>query len=143
MEQCIERSEQLAKLAFQPRPSSNIPFISWFLDFLVSYFADGRYPAENLEAALQETFGSERSMLDCSMATGTGTRIALPVTTIRDVSTCLFTNYNGIGSRPQGCGKRGVLTAISITYIGRISCPAPGSRLRTGTSVGDVGDIVV
>jgi hypothetical protein len=72
---------------------------------LISFFADGRYAAENLEEALQDTFGSDRSILDCSKATATGTRIGLPVTTIDDASTCVFTNYNGIGSRPADCGK--------------------------------------
>jgi hypothetical protein len=95
----------VARLAFQPRPSPHIPIISPIVDFLISFFADGRYPADNLEAALQDTFGRDRSMLDCSKATATGTRIGLPVTTIRDVSTCVFTNYNGIGARPSGCGK--------------------------------------
>jgi hypothetical protein len=105
VDKCADSFEQLAKLAFQPRPSPSIPIISPMVDFLVSFFADGRYSAVNLEAALQDTFGHDRSILDCSRATATGTRIGLPVTTIRDVSTCVFTNYNGVGVRPSGCGK--------------------------------------
>jgi hypothetical protein len=78
VEQLIERLERFAKLAFQPRPSAGIPF----LDFLVWFFADGRYPADNLDASLREEFGSDRSILDCSRVTAAGTRVDLPVTTI-------------------------------------------------------------
>lgn len=119
VELCIERFEGFAKFAFKPRSSSaipiispiidfllsGIPIISPIIDFLVSIFADGRYPADNLEAALQDEFGSERSILDCSKATAAGTRVGLPVTTIRDTSTCVFTNYNGVGTRPRGSGR--------------------------------------
>ncbi len=105
MEQCIERFEDLVKFAFRPRASFCLPLVSRILQFIVSFFADGRYPAENLEVALQETFGSDRSILDCSKATATGTRIGLPVTTIDDASTCVFMNYNGIGTRPLDCGE--------------------------------------
>lgn len=105
VDKCAESFERLAKLAFQPRPSLNIPIISPLFDFIVSFFADGRYSADNLEAALQDTFGPDRSILDCSKATASGTRVGLPVTTIRDISTCVFTNYNGVGTRPPGSGN--------------------------------------
>jgi hypothetical protein len=72
---------------------------------LISYFADGRYPVENLEAALQDAFGSKRSILDCSKATATGARVGFPVTTIHETSTCIFTNYNAVGTRPRKSGK--------------------------------------
>jgi hypothetical protein len=107
VEQCIERYERLVTKAFVPRPSLKIPLLSPILDFCISFIADGRYPVANLEAALQEAFGNDRSIIDCSNATATGTRFGLPVTTIRDTSTCVFTNYNGVGTRPQGCGKDG------------------------------------
>ncbi|EDN92146.1 hypothetical protein SS1G_08008 [Sclerotinia sclerotiorum 1980 UF-70] len=112
IEKCIERAEHFAKFAFQPRLMSHIPaFIrsipgfSAFVSFLVSYFADGCYSADYLEEILQEEFGTERSILDCSNATATGTRIGIPVTTIQDTSTCIFTNYNAIGTRPSKCGE--------------------------------------
>jgi hypothetical protein len=105
VQQCTEIFERLARVAFQPRPSSGIPIISKFLDFLISFFSDARYPADNLEAALQDAFGRDRSILDCSKATAAGTRVGLPVTTIRDTSTCIFTNYNGVGMRPRGSGR--------------------------------------
>jgi hypothetical protein len=114
VDKCAESFERLAKLAFEPRPSLKLPIVSPLVDFLVSFFADGRYSAANLEAALQDTFGTDRSILDCSRATASGTRIGLPVTTIRDVSTCVFTNYNGVGSRPPGSGNGVDLIAVGI-----------------------------
>ncbi|RDL30200.1 uncharacterized protein BP5553_10478 [Venustampulla echinocandica] len=99
VEHCIERFEDVAEAAFQPRLS-----LGRIIGFIISYFADGRYPVDNLEAALQEAFETERTLLDYSRATETGTRIGLVVATIRDTSTCIFTNYNGVGTRPRGCG---------------------------------------
>jgi hypothetical protein len=105
IEKCIERADHFAELAFQPRFIPKIPGLSWFVSFLVSYFADGYYSPDYLEAILQEEFGKDRSILDCSNATAAGIRIGIPVTTLQDTSTCIFTNYNAIGTRPSNCGK--------------------------------------
>ena len=101
----LERFEGFATSSFQPRPSLKIPIFGPVFDFLYSYFADGRYSADNLETVLQETLGRDRSILDCSRATATGTRFGFPVTTIDDTATCVFTNYNGVGTRPRRCGE--------------------------------------
>ena len=72
----------------------------------MSYFTDGLHPAKNIEAALKEVFGAEGSILDYSHATSMGTRIGLPVATVRErPSSRIFTNYNGIGSREQSQGE--------------------------------------
>jgi hypothetical protein len=102
---CGKAFERLAKVAFRPRRVSCIPIISHIQKFLISYLADGVYPTENIESALKEVFGSERSILDYSYATSIGAKIGLPVTTIRDTLPCIFTNYNGVGNREQNCGK--------------------------------------
>lgn len=93
--------EKLAKLAFKRRKVLDIPFLSRTYEILKSYLADGIYPAENIEAALKEVFGTDRSILDSSHATSIGTRVGLPVATIRDPACCIFTNYNGVGSREE------------------------------------------
>ncbi|KAH8591179.1 hypothetical protein B0O99DRAFT_719438 [Bisporella sp. PMI_857] len=54
---------------------------------LKSLRADSLYPAENIEAALQAV---------C--------RVGLPVATIREPSSCIFTNYNGVGNRDSDQG---------------------------------------
>ncbi|KAH9203240.1 hypothetical protein DL95DRAFT_419207 [Leptodontidium sp. 2 PMI_412] len=66
--------------------------------------ADGLYPAENIEAALQAVFGKEKTILDYSHATSIFARVGLPVATIREPSSCIFTNYNGVGTRDQDQG---------------------------------------
>ena len=103
-----EAFEKLAKRAFKRRRVLGIPFFSRIQEVLLSYFADGLYPAKNIEAALKEVFGVERSILDSSYATSTGTKIGLPVATIQEKPSCrIFTNYNGIGVRDQDQGKIG------------------------------------
>ena len=98
--------EKLAKLTFKRRKVLDIPFLSRIQEVLISYFADGLYPAKNIEAALKEIFGAERSILDSSYAASIGTKIGLPVATVQKKPSCrIFTNYNGIGVRDQDEGK--------------------------------------
>ena len=88
----------MVELAFKYRKVIAIPVLSLIHRILASYLADGLYPAENIEAALKEVFGA-KSILDYSHATTIGTRISLPVAIINKPSYCIFTNYNGVGSR--------------------------------------------
>lgn len=105
IDESTETFERLAKLAFKRRKVLNIPILSRIHELLASYLADGLYPAKNIEAALKEVFGTNKSILDYSHATSIGTRVGLPVATIRDPSCCIFTNYNGVGTRDPGQGK--------------------------------------
>lgn len=103
--------ESVAKRAFRPRWISHIPVVSripvlsHILEFLVSYLADGLYPANSLETALKEVFGSDKGILDNSHATASGAKVGVPVTTVLETEPCLFTNYNGTGPRPQDSGR--------------------------------------
>ncbi|KIV94149.1 hypothetical protein PV10_05287 [Exophiala mesophila] len=112
VEDCANIFESFAKRAFRPRwvshvpVVSRIPVLSHILGFLVSYLADGLYPADNLEAALKEVFGGDMGILDNSHATAIGAKVGIPVTTVLETDPCLFTNYNGAGPRPQDCGYR-------------------------------------
>lgn len=103
---CIDQFEILAKSAFEPRRLPYLPVFSRIYALLMAFLTDGYYPVHNLEEALKKVFGSERSILDCSHATATGVKIGLPVTTIQRAFPCLFTNYNGVGNRPEDSGKR-------------------------------------
>lgn len=95
--------ERLAKVAFTPRKVSKIPIFRNLIELIISYFANGLYAPENIEAALKQVFGINRSILDISYATTTGTRIGLPVATISSTpSRRIFTNYNGVGERAKG-----------------------------------------
>lgn len=96
---------ELAKVAFRRRNFLSIPIYPKALESLVSLLADCLYPAANIESALKEAYGSDKGILDISYATSIGTRVGIPVATIRDPSLCLFTNYNGIGSRTHDSGN--------------------------------------
>jgi hypothetical protein len=105
IDDCTDKFEKLAKLAFQRRKVLNLPFLPRPLELLISYFADGLYPPENIEAALKQVFGTNRSILDYSHATTTGTRVGLPVATVDEKPSCrIFTNYNGVGERVKEQG---------------------------------------
>jgi hypothetical protein len=51
-----------------------------------------------LEAVLQEAFGRDKSILDCSSATAMGTKTGITVSTMKPAP-FIFTNYNGLGDR--------------------------------------------
>ncbi len=91
----------MAKLAFKPRKVLNIPFLYRVYKLLKIYLANGLYLVENIKTALKDIFGINRSILDCSHATSIGTRVGLPIAIIRELLTCIFTNYNGVGSKEQ------------------------------------------
>jgi len=110
VDDCAIVFERLAKKAFTTRRFahlpivSRIPILSHILEFVISYLADGLYPTHDLEAALKEVFGTDRSFLDHSHASAIGAKVGLPVTTILLDTDYIFTNYNGVGQRPQDCG---------------------------------------
>jgi len=105
IEESTEIFERLAKVSFMPRKVSKIPIFRSLIEFLISYFADGLYAPGNIEMALKQVFGNDRSILDVSHATTTGTRIGLPVATVGGTpSRRIFTNYNGVGERIEGQG---------------------------------------
>jgi hypothetical protein len=98
---------ELAKDAFTPRrdPLPGFPFLSELLQFLVSYFADGKYPSTRIEAAFKCIFGEHLTMFDCSHASATGAKIAVLVTSVAGCRPFLCTNYQGKGLRRPDCGK--------------------------------------
>jgi hypothetical protein len=61
--------EKLAKVTFKRRKVLDIPFLYRIHKPLKSSLADGLYPAENIEAALQAAFGKDKSILHYAYAT--------------------------------------------------------------------------
>jgi hypothetical protein len=104
VQHCIESVDRLLEAAFKPRISLDIPVASWFCNFILSLVYDSRYPAQNLEGALREIFSSTKSMTVFSKATEWGIKLGIPVTTTKQVTPCIFTTYNGIGTRHQETG---------------------------------------
>lgn len=77
---------------------------------------DGFYPARNLEAVLQEAFGSNKSILDYSSAAAMGTKIGITVSTMKPAP-FIFTNYNGLGDREDKKYKNyGVLLGNALVW---------------------------
>jgi hypothetical protein len=94
--------EKLTKLAFQPRKVLKVlfvPFLSRVHKLIKIYLADGLYPVKYIETALKEVFGINRNILDFLYITFISTRVGLFIVTIRELSSCIFTNYNGVRSR--------------------------------------------
>jgi len=82
----------------------------YIFELLISYFADGLYPSENIKAILKQAFSIARSILDASNATRTGTRVGLLVVTVDDKPSCkIFINYNGVGKHKEGNGKSTII----------------------------------
>ena len=105
IEESTDTFQRLAKVAITPRTVSKTPIFRNFIELLISYFDDGLYAPENIESVLKQVFGDDRSILDVSHATTTGTRVGLPVATVNGTpSRRIFTNYNGVGDRVQGQG---------------------------------------
>ncbi|KAH7363976.1 patatin-like phospholipase-like protein [Rhexocercosporidium sp. MPI-PUGE-AT-0058] len=117
---CIALYERLAKKAF------GLHLVS-YLAIIISLFTDGIYPTQNLDAALQEVFGSNERILDCSSATAMGTRIGVVASTMKP-EPFLFTNYNGLGDRDdKKFEKYGVLLGDALVWeIARSTSAAPG-----------------
>jgi hypothetical protein len=104
---CIDHFERLARLAFE-KCRFHIPLLSDILAFLTSLATDRRYSASNLEHALQEFFDRDRSILDYSSATASGTKVGVVVSSI-EPRPFVFTNYNGLGERNLETAEYGVL----------------------------------
>ena len=97
---------EMAERVFQRRNAFNIPFFSRAFELAMSYFADGLYSARNIESVLKEVCGIDKSILDCSYATSTGTMLGFPVATVSNhPSYRIFTNYNGVGTRDEEQGR--------------------------------------
>ncbi|KAF2801776.1 uncharacterized protein BDZ99DRAFT_402660, partial [Mytilinidion resinicola] len=65
----------------------------------------GVYPALNIKRVLKEVFSKEISILETSYALAYRIKIGLPVITSRGTLPCIFTNYVGLGTRPEDYSK--------------------------------------
>ena len=88
----------MAKVTFQQSDHSYLRWIYYLYTLLRSLITDGIYPAQRLEAALQEVFGDDKKILDCSSATAMGILLGITVTSMKP-EPFIFTNYNGLGNR--------------------------------------------
>lgn len=118
LEESIQMFLEMAGQVFKRRVSSHIPLISRMVEITLSYFTNGLYPARNVNAVLKD-YVTNKSILDCSYATSTGTKLGLPVATVSNhPSYRFFTNYNGVGERDGDQGKSHIGNyTISLTIL--------------------------
>ena len=126
----------LSRIHFLPR----IRLLSSICVLLKAFRADSLYPAENIEAALQAVFGKEKTILDYSHATSIGARVGLPVATIREPSSCIFTNYNGVGTRGADQGTSPRIILFAILNSSRIPCYTAGGRPWESATLGNASN---
>lgn len=99
----------MAKVAFQQNDHSYFGWIYYLYVLLRSLITDGIYPAQKLEAVLQEVFENDIKILDCSSATAMGILLGITVTSMKP-EPFIFTNYNGLGNRDdKTCKEYGIL----------------------------------
>jgi hypothetical protein len=65
--------------------------------FVASLVVDCKYSDDNLEAALRDTYGENRSIVDSDIAAHTGALVGVTLTSTDSTSTFVVTNYNGAG----------------------------------------------
>ncbi|KAH6884963.1 acyl transferase/acyl hydrolase/lysophospholipase [Thelonectria olida] len=97
VERCAVEFEELAKVAFHPRPIAGLPILNWIYSILSGSF----YSERGIEGALRRVFGSKK-ITDMCYANTIGAKVGIPAASILQPSTCLFTNYNGIGKDRTG-----------------------------------------
>ncbi|ORY02133.1 hypothetical protein BCR34DRAFT_493387, partial [Clohesyomyces aquaticus] len=74
-----------------------------FIKLLILYFANRLYAPKNIKAALKQVFRNDKSILDVSHATTTGTRVRLSIATVSSTLSCyIFINYNSVRERVKG-----------------------------------------
>lgn len=128
---------KLAGLAFKGHKLLGVPLISYLQKLWLTYVNDGLYPEKDIAEALKAVFGETRSIIDCSYATATGTKIGIPVATVEDNPTCrLFTNDNG------GTGSGNGMCLSKIRWQALMQQYSPSYRasggIRKSASLGDV-----
>ena len=107
VEECMGKFVELSRLAFEKRRCFGLPLTSngmfrRFLEVILSFVTDSRYSSTGITSALKSAFGENRPFFESSAA---GTKVAVVATTTQDSSTCIFTNYNGPGSRSSESGS--------------------------------------
>ena len=112
VDRCIEYFELSSRLAFDANHLfrvvaplvGNVPILSPLLQFLSSLLVDSKYSAKRLESIQKDAYGESRSIVDSNAASEMGIALGVTLTTTDDASTCIATNYNGVGCRNDATG---------------------------------------
>ncbi|KAI9883965.1 MAG: hypothetical protein M1823_004243 [Watsoniomyces obsoletus] len=123
----LKKFKEFTKLAFRPRMACSFPFFTRFLNMVVALVTDSRYSTSNFESTLIQAFSLPRTMFWNSEG---NIKVGVTATTTNDSDTCIFTNYNGIVTRPTDCGYRVVravkaIDELQVWEAARMSSAAP------------------
>ncbi|KAM3448970.1 hypothetical protein NHJ6243_010036, partial [Beauveria neobassiana] len=110
VDRCIEYFELSSRLAFDSNQLfrvvaplvGDVPILSPLLQILSSLLVDSKYSAKRLESIQKDAYGVSRSIVDSNAASEMGISLGVTLTTTDDASTCIATNYNGVGGRNNG-----------------------------------------
>jgi hypothetical protein len=91
--QTLDAFKQLSLRVFQGRARLGFGPIDTIYSVLAASHS-GRFPAEDIDAALHEFFGKD-TMLEHPYMTAIGARTGFPVVNLDTLDTCIITSYNG------------------------------------------------
>ncbi|KAI0798414.1 acyl transferase/acyl hydrolase/lysophospholipase [Xylaria sp. FL0064] len=121
---CAGKLESLAAEAFcnpAPRLLVNL-FI--FLKWIHLLFLGCLYSPRGIETALKGVFGNKK-MASLSYATTVGTKVGILTASVKQPSTHLFTNYNGVGDARVGYSVPRDCDAVKTWEVARSTSAAP------------------
>lgn len=103
VEDCIESFERSSSMAFKRRPVvsytdallSAIPTVASTLEFAIALISGCKYPADGLEAVLQDTYGVDERIVDSKFSSETGIHVGVTLTGTNNTNTYIVTSYNG------------------------------------------------
>ena len=101
---CIDMFDKFTSQFFGVHLTKGKSFLTRLRDYIRCWISDGCYDVGKLEMALKEVFGVGTRMFDTSYGALSGTKVAVTATTISNAFACLFSNYNGVGTRDKKCG---------------------------------------
>lgn len=101
--QCTERFCRSVTRTLRERPYGCIPFLSSLKDLVHSLRTGAVYGAQTVAKAHQDCFGENTGLFDCVVDGKPRGKFVVTTTTVRNVSTVIFPNYNvdgGDGADP-------------------------------------------
>lgn len=96
-----------------------IPGLQYISELISILLLDSKYPSRYLDRALRQIFRDDK-IGQLSDATKHSTLVGLTASTTRETTTCLFTNYNGVGARTKERGKSSKIVLVLNTNKTRL-----------------------
>jgi hypothetical protein len=88
-------------------------------NLLMSLLTDSRYGSGDIEEALKEAFGVDRTLLEWSKNDSLTRKVAVTATTTDTSTPCIFANYSGEGRRLSNCGMSSGVCVLCYSLLTR------------------------